>query len=95
VEVARQRLDHVEELQERTGPAVGEDQRERVRFRRPDVDEVDVLAVDLGGEVRKLVELGLVLAPVVTGAPLLGQFLEPRPAYSLKGATSGSAADLR
>jgi hypothetical protein len=57
---------------------VGEDQRERLWFRRPDVDEVDVLTVDLGGEVRKLVEFCLVLAPVVTGAPVLGQFLEPR-----------------
>jgi hypothetical protein len=78
VEVARQRLDHVEELQERAGPAVGEDQRERVRFRGPDVDEVDGLAVDLGGEVRKLVELRLVRAPVVAGAPVLGKLLQPR-----------------
>ncbi|GAB3834321.1 hypothetical protein GCM10027610_029750 [Dactylosporangium cerinum] len=77
VEVARQRLDHVLELQERAGPAVGEDQCERVGLRGADVDEVDVLAVDLGGVVRQLVEPGLVRAPVVAGAPVSGQFLEP------------------
>src|SRR5438034_9421172 len=56
---------------------MGEDQRERVRVRGPDVDEVDVLAVDRGGEVWKLVEVGFVLAPVVAGAPVFGQLLEP------------------
>ena len=41
-----ERLDHVEELQERAGPAVGEDQRGHVRPGAADVHEVDVLAVD-------------------------------------------------
>jgi hypothetical protein len=76
VEVLRQRFDHVQELEERTGPAVGEDQRDGVRPGRADMQEVDVLAVDLGGEVREFVELGLVLAPVVGGSPVLGEFLE-------------------
>src|SRR5262249_40084270 len=41
-----------------------------------DVQEVDVLAVDLGRELWELVEAGLPLAPVVPRAPMLGQFLE-------------------
>ena len=49
------RPDHVEELDHRAGPAVAEDQREGVRLGRADVQEVDVLAVDLGGELRVLV----------------------------------------
>ena len=41
-----QRADDVEELDDRAGPAVGEDQRHRVGFGRTDVQEVDVLPVD-------------------------------------------------
>jgi hypothetical protein len=38
------------------------------------VQEVDALAVDLGAELRELVQLGLVPPPVVTMAPALGEF---------------------
>ncbi len=44
--------DHVQHLDDRAGPAVRDDQRQRVLVRRPDVDEVDVEAVDLGEELR-------------------------------------------
>ena len=47
-----QRADRVEQLDHGAGPAVGHDQRQRVRVRRLDVDEVDVHAVDLGHELR-------------------------------------------
>ena len=36
----------------------------------------DALAVDLGGELKVLVELGLLRAPVVLGAPVLGELLQ-------------------
>ena len=49
----RQRADGVEHLDDGAGPAVGHDQRQRVLVRRPDVDEVDVHAVDLGRELRQ------------------------------------------
>ena len=42
------------------------------------MDEMDSLAVDFGGEVRELVEVRLVRSPVVTGAPVFGEFFEPR-----------------
>ena len=38
--------DGLEELDDRAGPAVGHDQRQRVLVRRPDVDEVDLDPVD-------------------------------------------------
>ena len=38
--------------------------------------KVHVLAVDDGGELRKLVQLRLVGAPVVTGAPVGGQVFQ-------------------
>ncbi len=71
-----QRTDDVQELHDRAGPAVDQDQRQRVRLARAHVQEVDVLPVDLGGELRVLVQLPLVGAPVVAIAPVLRQPLE-------------------
>ena len=47
-----QRPEDVEELDHRARPTVRDDQRQRVGVRRPRVDEVEVLAVDLGLELR-------------------------------------------
>jgi hypothetical protein len=69
-----QRLDHVEELGAGAGPAVGEQQRCRVRLGGAHVQEVHGRAVDLGGELRVPVEPGLVHTPVVAGSPVVGQF---------------------
>jgi hypothetical protein len=68
-----QRADHIEELDDRARPAMGQDQRERVRLGRPDVQEVDVLAVDLGDELRVLVQPGLGRTPVKAVPPVPGQ----------------------
>src|SRR5262245_20803622 len=40
------------------------------------MQKVDGLVVDLGRELRELVQLGLVLAPVVATPPILGQLLQ-------------------
>ena len=71
-----QRPDHPQELDRRAGPAVGEDQGQRVGLRRAHVDEVDPLAVGLGDELRQLVELGLAGAPVEFLAPVARQALQ-------------------
>jgi hypothetical protein len=71
-----ERADRVQELDNRARPPMAEDQRQGTWLRRSNVQEVDVLPVDSRGELRKLVELGLVLAPVVAGAPVLGQFFQ-------------------
>jgi hypothetical protein len=68
-----QRLDHVQEFGDRAGEAVGDQQRLRVGLVGADVQEVDALAVDFGGELGVLVELRLLGAPVVAGAPVLGE----------------------
>jgi hypothetical protein len=54
--------DDLQLLDDRAGPAVGDDQRERVLMLRADVDEVDVEAVDLGHELRQRVQLRLARA---------------------------------
>ena len=48
----------------------------RLLVRRPDVDEVDIHAVDLGHELRHCVELRLGLAPVVLGSPVARERLD-------------------
>src|SRR3712207_8423125 len=45
-------------LDDRSRPAVVDDQGQRVRVRRADVHEVDVEPIDLGDELRQLVQPG-------------------------------------
>jgi hypothetical protein len=71
-----QRADHLEELDDARGPAMGEDQREGVGLFGLDVEEVDGLTVDLGEKLRVGVEPRLPGAPVEPVQPLLGQFLD-------------------
>jgi hypothetical protein len=54
---------------------VGEDEREGVRLRRADVQEMDVLPIDRRRELLMPVELRLPLAPVVLRAPTFGERL--------------------
>jgi len=50
-----ERLDDLEELDNRARPTVRHDQRPRVNMLRTQVHEVDVDAVDLGHELRQSV----------------------------------------
>ena len=65
-----QGTDDLQELDHRAGPAVGDDQRERVGLGRAGVDEVHARPVDLGEEVVEGVEHRLGAAPVVLVAPV-------------------------
>jgi hypothetical protein len=71
-----ERADDVQELDDRAGPAVGQDQGQGVGFGGADVEEVDVLPVDGGGELGELVEPGLLLGPVVAVGPVPGQLFQ-------------------
>src|SRR5215208_6292042 len=71
-----ERSDDAQELHNRAGVPVADDQWARTGLRGADVQEVDVLPVDGGGELRILVKLRLPLAPVVFLLPVLGQLLE-------------------
>ena len=63
-------------LEDRARPPVRDDQRQRVRVARTDVDEVDVDAVDRRDELRPGVQLRLGLAPVVVRAPVADELLQ-------------------
>ena len=72
----RQRPDGVEQLDHGAGPAVGHDQRQRVLVRRPDVDEVDVHAIDLADELRQRVQARLDPPEVVLVQPVTRERLQ-------------------
>ena len=69
----RERADGLEQLDHRAGPAVGDDQRQRVLVGGLHVDEVDVDPVDLGPELRQRVEPRLAAAASRTRSPSTGR----------------------
>jgi len=79
-----ERLDGLEQLDDRAGPAMGHDQRQRALVPRAHVDEVDVDPVNLGPELRQCVQLGLEPAPVVPGRPEPGERLSGRQLHTLR-----------
>jgi hypothetical protein len=89
------RADDPEQLDNRAGPAVRDDQRQRVLVPRLGVDEVDAEAVDLGRELRQRVQFRLAVAPVVAAAPVRNQVLDRRQLHTLRpicdGLLAGSA----
>ncbi len=79
-----QRADGLQQLDDRAGPAVRHDQRQRILVPRPDVDEVDLDPVDLGRELRQRVQSRLAPAPVVLGRPVAGERLQRRQLHALR-----------
>lgn len=77
------------ELRERTRPAVRHQQRCRVRLGRPDVREMHRGAVDGGGELRPLVQLGLGGAPVVLMPPVRRELAEITQRYAVRPSNAG------
>jgi hypothetical protein len=68
---------------------VGDDQRERVGLRRADVQEVDLLSVDRGEELRVCVDALLLCAPVESLAPAGREFAHVRQRGAIVPASFG------
>ena len=68
-----QRPDHVEELDDRARPPMGQDQRKRVRLPRSHVQEMDALTVDRGLGWRALVEARFPPSPFVAVEPVVDE----------------------
>src|SRR5450631_1997222 len=77
-------IDDLHLLDERTGPSVAEDERQRLLVLGADVDEVDVQPVDLGDELRVGVQARLAPAPVVLVMPIACDRLDSRERYALR-----------
>jgi hypothetical protein len=76
-------LDDLQLLNDRAGPAVIDDQRQRVLTLRTNVNEVNVEAVDFSDELRQSVQLRLAPAPVVVRPPIPREFLNRRERHAL------------
>ena len=61
-----------------------DDQRQRVLVRGADVDEVNAEPVDLGREVRQVVQSGFALVPVVAVRPVGREVLHERQPHALR-----------
>ena len=68
-----EQADDLELLDDRPGPPVRHDDRQRVVMLRPDLDEVDVDAVDLGHELWQGLKPGFDRTPVVLDGPVVRQ----------------------
>ena len=79
-----ERTDGLDLLEDRPGPSVRDDQRQRVRVAGAHVDEVDVHPVDGGLELREGVQFRLALAPVIIRRPMADEFLELRELRALR-----------
>ena len=78
-----QRLDDLQLLDDRAGPAVGDDHRQRILMLRPHVNEVDVQPVDLGDELRQGVQPRLHLPASRAPSPMRGERLHRPPVARL------------
>jgi hypothetical protein len=79
-----QRLDDLQLLYDRARPPVRDDQRQRIGVPGADVKEMDAEPVDLGDEVRQLVQLRLAPAPVVICRPVPREILHHRERHALR-----------
>jgi hypothetical protein len=58
-------IDNLELLDDRTGPPVRDDERQRIFMFRTNVNEMNVQPIDLGYELRQCIQFRLALAPIV------------------------------
>ena len=79
-----QRTDRIQQLDDRAGPTVGHDQRQRGVVSRLHVDEVNVHAVDLGRELRYRVQPRLHAAEVVLVRPVVRKRTDRRELDALR-----------
>ena len=66
------------ELREAGWPAMGDEKRQRLRPPPARMDEMDFVAVNIGGELRKAVQLRFLRPPVEAVAPIGGEVAHER-----------------
>src|SRR3982074_3469324 len=79
-----QRTDDLQLLDDRAGPSVRDDERQRIFMFGTNVNEMNVEPVDLGDEIRYGVQLRLDLAPIIIFRPIAGECLNRRELYALR-----------
>src|SRR5215470_9479984 len=77
-------IDDLQLLDDRAGPPVCDDERQRLLVLRANVNEVNIEPIDLGDELRESVQPRLALAPVVFGRPVARELLNRRELHALR-----------
>jgi hypothetical protein len=77
-------IDDPQLLDDRAGPSVRDDKRQRIFMLRTNVDEMNLQPVDLGHKLRQSVQLRLDLAPVVICRPIARDLLYRRKLHALR-----------
>src|SRR6185295_10265241 len=79
-----QRLDDLHLFDDRAGPAMRNDHRQRIFMLRTNVNEMDIEAVDLCDEVRHGFQFCLALTPVIVCPPIARELLHRRELHALR-----------
>ena len=83
------RINDLQLLDNRAGPSMRDDERQRILMLRTNVNEMNVQPIDLGDELRKPVQLRLALAPVVLRLPIARECLHRRELHALRLVVDG------
>ena len=86
-----QRLDDLQLFDDRAGPPMGDDERQRILVRGANVKEVDVEPIYLGDEVRLGIQSPFAGSPVVLARPIAGELLHERKRHTLRVVSDGLA----
>src|SRR2546426_5453627 len=79
-----QGIDDLQLLDDRAGPTVRDDERQRAFVLRTNVNKMNVQPIDLGDELRNGIQLRLDLAPVVVCRPIAREFLDRLELHALR-----------
>src|ERR1700685_4037534 len=71
-------------IDDRTGPTVGDDERQRIFMFRTNVDEMNVESVDLRHELRQGIQPGLDLPPIMFRPPIARDLLNRCELHALR-----------
>src|SRR2546429_2680015 len=82
-------IDNLQLLDDRAGPAVRDDERQRMFMFRPNVNEMNVEPIDLGHELREGIQPRLEPPEVIVGAPVAHEFLHRRQLHALRSICDG------
>jgi hypothetical protein len=77
-------IDDLQLLDDRAGPPVVDDERQRIFMFRTNMNKMNVEPVDLGDELRQGVQFRFHLAPVVVRRPIACEFLDRRELHTLR-----------
>src|SRR5258708_18603110 len=77
-------IDNLQLLDDRAGPPVRDDERQRIFMFRTKLNEMNIQPIDLGDELRQGVQFSLHLAPIVICRPIAREFLHRRELHPLR-----------